>query len=108
MNLGKSQDPERAKTIVISFKTVVGAVAEAHMQTFKIIGFGDVDIDRLRVDTTATTEGKHDPSKQDRKSILIYKSHVYTEASLDPERWSFKTDVKFKNKWVSDHVRQIA
>jgi hypothetical protein len=62
------------QTIVISFKTTAGAVATIHKQTYKIVYFGDAAGGRLRVDAIATTRGKHDPNKQGRRSILIYKS----------------------------------
>jgi hypothetical protein len=32
---------------------------------------------------------------------------MYMEASLDPERCSFKIDQKARNHWVSTHARQI-
>ena len=59
------------------------------------------------MDTTAIGRGKHDPSKQGRMSILIYKSYMYSEASLDPERCSFKIDQKARNQWVSIHAQHI-
>ena len=40
------------------------------------------------MDTAATTGGKQDPGKQGLRIILIYKSHMYKEASLDLERCS--------------------
>ena len=40
-------------------------------------------------------------------SILIYKSDMYSEASLDPERYTFKVEQKARNQWVSTHARQI-
>jgi len=101
INPGRIQDPERAKTSVISFKTATGAVAAIHKQTYKIVCFGDATSGRLRVDKTATTGGKQYPSKYGRKSIFIYKSYMYSEASLDPERCNFKTDHKARNQWVS-------
>jgi hypothetical protein len=105
MTPGRIQDREGAKILVISFKIAAGAVATVHMQTFKIVCFGDVVGGRLRVDTTTTTRGKQVPNKQGRKSILIYKSHMYKEASLDPERCSFKVDQKARNQWVANHAR---
>jgi len=48
------QDPEGAKTVVVSFKTTAGAVAAIHKQTYKIVCFGDAAGGRLRVDTAAT------------------------------------------------------
>ena len=97
MTPGRIQDPEGVKTVVISFKTTAGGVATIHKQTYKIVCFGDATGGRLRVDPTATTGGKQDPSKQGRKIILIYKSYMYSEASLDPERCTFKTDQKVRN-----------
>ena len=70
----KIKDPEGAKTLVISFKTATGAVEAIHKETYKIVCFGDAAGGRLRVDATATVGGKQDPSKQGRRSILIYKS----------------------------------
>ena len=54
MTLGKIQDPEGAKTVVVSFKTAAGAILAVHRQTFKIVCFRDLDNGRFRVDTTAT------------------------------------------------------
>ena len=71
---------------MISFKTVAGAVAAIHKQAYKTVCFGDVAGGRLRVDTTTTSGGKQDPSKRGRRSILVYKSYIYSDASLDPER----------------------
>ena len=86
------QDPEGAKTTVISFNTTARDVASIHKQTYKIVCFGDAASGRLRVDATATSGGKQDPTKHGRVSILIYKSYMYSEASLDPEnaplRWT--------------------
>jgi hypothetical protein len=33
-------------------------------------------------------------NKQGRRVILIYKAHMYSDSSLDPERCSHKTDEK--------------
>ena len=88
------------------------------MQTYKIVffgdkvhlvlfHFGDATSAKLRVDTTATIREKHDPSKHGYMSILIYKSYMYTKVFLDPERCSFKVDLKARNHWVSTHARHI-
>ncbi len=53
------------------------------------------------MDTAGTTGGKQDPSKKCLRSILIYKSHMYKEASLDPERCTQKTNQKARNSWVA-------
>ena len=91
--------------MVISFKTAAGAVATIHKHTYKIVCYGDTAGRRLRVDVAATARGKHDPSKQGRRSIIIYKSYMYSEASLDPGKCTYKLDQKARNQW--GHARQI-
>ena len=59
------------------------------------------------MDVAATTGGKQGQRKQSLRSILIYKSHMYTEASLDPERCSYKSDQKAMNLWVANSIRQL-
>ena len=59
------------------------------------------------MDAAATSGGKHDPRKQGLRSVLIYKSHMYTEASLDPKRCNHKSDQKATNLWVANHMRQL-
>ena len=39
--------------------------------------------------------------------ILIYKSHMYNEATLDPERCTHKSDDKARRAWLVTHIRQI-
>jgi hypothetical protein len=107
MTTGRIQDPEGAKTTIISFKTAAGAVAAIHRQTYKIICFRDATRGRLRVDTAATTDGKHDSSKQGLRNILIYKSHMYKETTLDPERCSHKSDQKARNLWVANQIMNL-
>ena len=97
MTPGGIQDSKGASIVGISFKTAARAVASIHKQTYKIVCFGDAVRGRLQADTTAATRGKHDPSKQGRRSIFIYKSYMYSEASLDPERCTFKVDQKARN-----------
>ena len=52
------------------------------------------------MDTTATIGGKQDMNKQGRRVILIYKAHMYTEASLDPERCTHKSNEKAGRIWL--------
>jgi hypothetical protein len=59
------------------------------------------------VDAEATAGGKQDPRKQGLRSILIYKSHMYTEASLDPERCNYKSDQKPNDLWAANQIRQL-
>ena len=105
MTPGRIQDPGGAKTAIISFKTTAGAVAAIQWQTYKIVCFRDTAGGRLRVDTAATAGGKQDSSKQGLRIILIYKSHMHKEASLDPERCTQKTDRKARNLWVATQIR---
>jgi hypothetical protein len=107
MTPGRIQDPEGVKIVVVSFKTAAGAILAVQRQTYKIVCFRDSDNGRLRVDTIATIGGKQDMSKQGRRVILIYKAHIYTEASLDPERCTHKSDEKAKRSWKQTHLRQI-
>jgi hypothetical protein len=58
MTPGIIQNPEGAKTFVVSFKTAAGAIIAVQHQTFKIVCFRDVDNGRLRVDTASTIGGK--------------------------------------------------
>ena len=53
MTPSRIQDPEGAKTVLISCKTTAGAVATIHKQTYKIVCFGDAAGGRLRVDAAA-------------------------------------------------------
>ena len=100
-------DPEGAKTAVVSFKAAAGAVLAVQRHTYKIVSFRDNDSGRLRLDTSATLGGKHDMNKQGSRVILIYKAHMYKEASLDPERCTHKSDEKVKRSWIQTHLRQI-
>ena len=107
MTLGRIQDPEGAKLAVVSFKTAAGAILVVQRHTYKIISFRDTDNGRLRVNKTTTIGGKQDMNKQGRRVILIYKAHMYTEASLDPERCPHKSDEKARRNSIQTHLRQI-
>ena len=90
--------------MIISFKTSSGAVTTIHKQTYTIVCFKDATRGRLRVNAAATTCGKQDPRKQGLPSILLYKSHMYTEAYFDPERCNHKSDQKAMNMWVANQI----
>jgi hypothetical protein len=62
MTLGRIQDPEGAKIMVISFKTAPGAILDVQRQTYKIVCFRDATNGRLKVDMDATTGGKQNPA----------------------------------------------
>ena len=107
MTPGRIQDPEGAKTVVVSVKTAAGAILAVNRQTYKIVCFKDNDSGRLRVDTSATIGGKQDMNKQSRRVMLIYKAHMYTEVTLDPERCAHTSDEKAMRNWLQTHLRQI-
>ena len=69
MTLGRIQDPEGAKTVVVSFKTATGAILAVQRHTYKIVCFRDIDSGQLKVDTTTTIGGKQDMSKHGRMVI---------------------------------------
>ena len=46
-------------------------------------------------------------NKQGRRVILIYKAHMYKEATLDRERCSYKSDEKAMRIWLQTHLREI-
>jgi hypothetical protein len=71
MTPGRIPEPEGANTVVVSFKTALGAILAVQRQTYTIVCFRDIDSGRLRVDTSATVGGKQGMSKQGRRVILI-------------------------------------
>ena len=59
------------------------------------------------MDQDATAGGKQNPSLQGMRILLIYKTHMHTEAALDPERCAFKTDVNTRSKWLIKRIQQV-
>jgi hypothetical protein len=107
MSTGRIQDPEGAKTIILSYKTAAGAVAAIQRQTIKIVCFTYTDTRRLRVDIPATLGGKQDGSKQDRRMILIYKTSMYVNSSLNPAQCTQRTDRNARQKWLITTLQQL-
>ena len=60
MSTGRIQDPEGAKTVILSFKTAAGAARAISRQNIKLICFADVITGSLRVVADATARGKQD------------------------------------------------
>ena len=73
MSTGRIQDPEGAKTVILSFKTVAGVALAISRKNIKLIRFAEVRTGRLRVDAYATSRGKQDSNAQRKRMILIYK-----------------------------------
>ena len=46
-------------------------------------------------------------NKQGRRVILIYKAHMYKEATIDPEGCSHNADEKTKRSWLHTQLRQV-
>jgi hypothetical protein len=71
MSPGRLQDPEGAKTVVISYASTAGAIAGVIKRKFQITSYTKPNTGRLRVDpslTTGITRGAHAGAKK----ILIY------------------------------------
>jgi hypothetical protein len=85
---------------VISFKTTTGVILAVQRQTYKIVCFRDATSGKLKVDKDATAGGKQNPALQGMRVLLIYKTHMHTEATLDPERCALKTNVHTRSKWL--------
>ena len=85
---------------MVSFKTAAGAILAVQRKTYKIVSFKDINSGRLRMEMAATTGGKQDMNKQGRRVIMIYKAHMYKDATLDPERCSYKSDEKARRIWL--------
>ena len=45
--------------------------------------------------------------KQSRRIILTYKAHMYNEASLNPERFTHKSNEKARRSWLLTLLRQV-
>ena len=80
---GRIQDPKGIKTIVVSYKTSVGAAATISGHLFKIVCFANLKSSKLTSDTDATMGGKQDPNKQRRKTIFVYKTAMLSESQLN-------------------------
>jgi len=107
MSTGRVQDPEGAKTIILTYKTAAGAVAAIQRQTLKIVCFTDRDTGRLRVDIPATLGGKQDSSKQGRRIILIYKSSMHAGSIMNPAQCTQRTDRNSRQKWIITTLQQL-
>ena len=78
------QDPEEARTIILSYKTSAGAASVISRQNMNIVCFADTHTGRLIVDKNAKLGGKQNKSMQGRRMILIYKTDMHSAPSLNP------------------------
>ena len=92
---------------MVSFKTVAGAITAIQRQTLRSGCFIDTDSGRLRIDMATTTGGKQNPSLQGKRVLLIYKTHMHPEASLNPGACTPKSDAIAWNKWIQAHIKCI-
>ena len=79
MTPGIIQDPEGAKTIVVSFKTTAEAITTILRQTLRFVCYSDTNNGRLKIDMATTIGGKHNPSLLGQRVMLIYKTHMHPE-----------------------------
>jgi len=107
MSSRRVQDPEGTKTIILSYKTAVGAVTAIQRQTLKLVCFTYTSTCRLGVDIPAIMGGKKDGSKQGRRMILIYKSNMHFRSSLTPANCTQRTDRITRQKWLITTMRQM-
>jgi hypothetical protein len=97
MTPGRIQDPKGAKTIVASFKFATGAITTIQRQTLRFVCYIDTNSGRLRIDMAATTGEKQNPSLIRRRLMLIYRTHMHPESSLDPEHCTPKSDARARS-----------
>jgi hypothetical protein len=77
------------------------------MQPLSFICFSDIVSGRLRIDMAATARGKQNPALQGRRVLLIYKTHMHPEASLNPETCTPETNAIARNSWIHAHIKII-
>jgi len=107
MSTGRVQDPEGAKTIILSYKTAARAVAAIQRQNLKIVCFTDSHTGMLRVDNPATMGGKQDPSMQGKRMVLIYMTIMHSSSSLSPSQCTQRTDRNARQKWLITILQQM-
>ncbi len=83
MSPERVQDPEGAKTVVISFNTAAKAVAAVIKRRFLTICYTEANTGRICMDP-ALTSGQTAGSHSGAKKILIYDTHPPPLSSLDP------------------------
>jgi hypothetical protein len=92
---------------VVSFKTAAGAITSIQSQTLRFVCYSDTNSGRLKIDMATTTGGKHNPSLLGRRVMLISKTHMHPESSLDPEHCTPKSDAKAKSRWLHSHINIV-
>ena len=104
---GRVQDPGGAKTIILSYKTVAGAVATIHRQNLKIVCFADTQTGRLRVENQATTGGKQDSSMQVNRMVIIYKTNMHLGSSLNPAQCMQRSSRTARQRWLITTLQHL-
>ena len=85
---------------MVSFKTAAGAITAIYRQTLRFVCYNDTTSGRLKIDMAATTGGKHSPSLQGGRVMLLYMTHMHPEVSLDPEHCTTKSDARARSSWL--------
>jgi len=95
------QDPEGAKTTIMSFKTVAGVSLAISDHNNKLICFADVITGRLRVDADTTVGEKQDNNAHGRRMVLIYKTNMHPESILNPVKCTLNVDRNARKRWLT-------
>jgi len=106
MSPRRVQDPEGAKTVVISFNTVTKAVVAVIKRRFLITCYTEAETGRLRLDpalTTGQTAGSHSGAKK----ILIYDTRPHPLSSLYPISCGPGTTPRDRNTWVINTLKVL-
>ena len=107
MSTRRIQDPEGAKTIILSFKTTAGATMAISRMNIKLICFVDVLTERLRVDADAIARGKQDNSAHIRRMVLICKTNMHPVSIPNPEQCTPMVDRNARKRWLTTTMRQL-
>ena len=81
MSPGSIQDPEGARTLVISFRTAAGAATAVLRQKFTLICYTDPGTGRLRLDRSLTS-GARNGTQPGTKIALLYSALPHHKCSI--------------------------
>jgi len=103
---GRVNGLEGAKTIVLSYKTVAGAVATIIKHVFLITCYKEDNTGRLRLDATLTL-GFTAGAQPRAKTILIYDATPHPVSDLNPTKCGPGTTPRDKQAWASNMLKQV-
>ena len=106
MSPGRVHDPAGAKIIVLSYKTVAGAVASVIKHRFVITCFTEAETGRLRLDPVLTT-GRTTGAQPGAKKILIYDATPHSISDLNPPKYGPGTTPRDRQQWAIHMLKQV-